>query len=234
MTTTPQVPLQAKGPEFQEQFDTLAQLGPVTLGPSASHYWRSDPRRMPIVLSRYKFVSKMLARKQRVVEIGCGDGFATRIVLQTVAEVHGVDYDAHFIAAANAHARHEGLNASFAVCDILAAPPQGRFDAAYSLDVIEHIPAEHEALYLKNIVSVLPADGVCIIGTPNITADAYASKASKEGHINLQSADRLTALLATRFANVFLFSMNDEVVHTGFSSMAHYLLAMGVGVLDQP
>ena len=28
------------------------------------------------------------------------------------------------------------------------------------------------------------------------------------------------------FHNVFLFSMNDEVVHTGFSPMAHYLLAL--------
>ncbi len=27
---------------------------------------------------------------------------------------------------------------------------------------------------------------------------------------------------------VFLFSMNDEVVHTGFSKMAHYLLALCV------
>jgi hypothetical protein len=32
------------------------------------------------------------------------------------------------------------------------------------------------------------------------------------------------------FQNVFVFSMNDEVVHTGFSPMAHYLFAMGVGV----
>ena len=28
------------------------------------------------------------------------------------------------------------------------------------------------------------------------------------------------------FENVFLFSMNDEVVHTGFSPMAHYLFVI--------
>ena len=32
------------------------------------------------------------------------------------------------------------------------------------------------------------------------------------------------------FHNVFLFSMNDEVVHTGFYPMAHYLIALGVGI----
>mgnify|MGYP007028595943 CR=1 FL=1 len=31
------------------------------------------------------------------------------------------------------------------------------------------------------------------------------------------------------FDNVFLFSMNDEVVHTGFTPMAHYLFALCVG-----
>jgi len=31
------------------------------------------------------------------------------------------------------------------------------------------------------------------------------------------------------FRNIFIFSMNDEVVHTGFHPMAHYLFAIGVG-----
>jgi 2-polyprenyl-3-methyl-5-hydroxy-6-metoxy-1,4-benzoquinol methylase len=218
------------GPEFQDHLDGLAGAGPVELGPSASHLWRTDPRRMPIVLARYKFVAKMLAGKQRALEVGCGDGFQMRVVLQAVESVHGVDYDPSFIDWAVSHAAKEKLNATFSVCDVIATPPPGRYEAAYSLDVIEHIPLEHEAAFLGNIASVLPADGVCIVGTPNITADAYASKWSKAGHINLKSADTLRAAMAQHFSNVFLFSMNDEVVHTGFAPMSHYLLAMGVGV----
>lgn len=72
---------------------------------------------------------------------------------------------------------------------------------------------------------------VLIIGTPNVTANEYASAASKAGHINLQSAVTLKRLMERRFSNVFMFLMNDEVVYTGFAPMAHYLLAMGVGVL---
>ena len=52
---------------------------------------------MLIVLSRYKFVAKMLAGKGRVVEIGCGDAFATRMVQQEVAAVHVIDFDPLFI-----------------------------------------------------------------------------------------------------------------------------------------
>ena len=36
-------------------------------------------------------------------------------------------------------------------------------------------------------------------------------------------------ILEKYFKNVFLFSMNDEVVHTGFSKMAHYLICLCVG-----
>jgi hypothetical protein len=39
----------------------------------------------------------------------------------------------------------------------------------------------------------------------------------------------LKMLLELYFHNVFIFSMNDEVVHTGYYKMAHYLLALCVG-----
>jgi len=64
-------------------------------------------------------------------------------------------------------------------------------------------------------------------GTPNETASCYASEFSKIGHVNLFTAERLTELLCAYFHNVFLFGMNDEVLHTGFHPMCHYLLALG-------
>jgi len=71
---------------------------------------------------------------------------------------------------------------------------------------------------------------VCIIGTPSLESQAYASKASKEGHVNCKSAPDLKELMQRHFHNVFLFSMNDEVVHTGFHPLAHYLFALCSGV----
>jgi len=202
-------------------FDALKDRGPVTLGPWGSHAYRSDPKRFMMVLSRYKFVSKMLAGKRHVLEAGCGDGYGAPVVLQEVYSFVGVDHEPEVIKSAKA----EG--ATFFEHDIMECPVPGVFDAAYSLDVIEHVT--DSARFLDNICSSLSKDGVLIVGTPNITAHQYASTGSKAGHINLQSAQSLKALMADRFKNVFLFSMNDEVVHTGFSEMAHYLLCMGVG-----
>ena len=102
----------------------------------------------------------------------------------------------------------------------------GAFDAVVSLDVVEHIPSEVEADFFTTIRLNLNDDGIAIIGTPNKYANKYASPASKAGHINIFDAQRLRSTLEKDFHNVFLFSMNDDVVHTGFASMAHYLLSL--------
>jgi 2-polyprenyl-3-methyl-5-hydroxy-6-metoxy-1,4-benzoquinol methylase len=213
-----------------ERFEGWNDLGPVMLGPSASHAWRTDPRRFPITLARYKHVAKLLTGKERALEVGCGDGFNCRIVLQAVPYVHGVDISEVQIAWAQHHGAREKINATFAVADMLAGPVEGSFDACYSMDVIEHIPPEREATFLRNLVAPLTDDAACVIGTPNIHSEAHASSWSREGHINLKSAETLRASLEPLFRNVFVFAMNDEMLHTGFFGMAHYLFALCAGV----
>jgi 2-polyprenyl-3-methyl-5-hydroxy-6-metoxy-1,4-benzoquinol methylase len=221
----------AKEAQNQSQVEAYRDLGPATMGPWTSHIWRSDPRHMCFLLSRYKFVAKMLAGKASVLEVGCGDAVGTPIVLQTVGSVHGIDFEPLVLEDAIQRYRREGVaRATFAVHDVAARPVPGRYDAAFSLDVIEHVPAQQENVFLDHICAALTPQAVCILGTPNITANEYASPASKAGHINLKSAETLRELLARRFHNVFGFGMNDEVVHTGYAPMAHYLFAIGVGV----
>ena len=123
---------------------------------------------------------------------------------------------------------------SFSVLDITKGSVERLFDGAYSLDVIEHIPPEGDDVFMGNICRSLREHAICIIGTTNITASAYASENGRQSHINLKSAETLSALMSRWFHNVFIFSMNDEVVHTGFHPMAHYLMGVGVGVKQRP
>jgi 2-polyprenyl-3-methyl-5-hydroxy-6-metoxy-1,4-benzoquinol methylase len=220
----------SKEPQYQLQIENLEKIGPVELGPTASHTWRSDPRRLLFLLSRYKFCSKLLAGKSRVLEVGCGDGFGMRIMLQTVDHVHGIDFDPIFVDWARKHAEKERQNCSFSILDITKKSPKGLFDAAYSLDLIEHIEPGKEHLFWENVAISLEENSVFIVGTPNVTSAAYASVWSREGHINLQSEDTLRTSALNIFNNVFIFSMNDEIVHTGYYPMAHYLFAVCSGV----
>jgi hypothetical protein len=71
--------------------------------------------------------------------------------------------------------------------------------------------------------------GVAIIGAPSLESQFHASALSRQGHVNCQTGETLRAMCAERFHNVFMFAMNDEVVHTGFLPMAHYLIALCCG-----
>ena len=93
-------------------------------------------------------------------------------------------------------------------------------------DMLQHIEGADEHAYLANLRGSLASEGVLIIGTPSIESQLYASPPSKAGHVNCKSGKELKSLLERYFTRVFVFSMNDEVVHTGFYPMANYLLGV--------
>ena len=199
------------------------------LGLMNSVVWYDDPKRLVFTLSRYKFVAKMLSGKNTVVEIGCGDGFGARIVKQEVNQLTITDYDQYFIQRFK-DIKSDNWPINAFVHNILDGPLEKLSDAIYSLDVLEHISVNHEDIFITNIINSLSDDGVVILGMPSIESQAYASPASKDGHVNCKTGKDLKSLLEKYFHNVFLFSMNDEIVHTGFEKMAHYLLVLCCGV----
>jgi len=217
----------------EAQYDGHVELklnqGLTKLGIEKNANWHTDPRRLVFALSRYKFVSKMLSGKEKVLEVGCGDAFPTRILLQEVGSVHGIDIDPIFIEDALGRMDPE-WPFTCAVHDITSGPLQERFDAAFSLDVLEHIPSDLENLFYQNIIASLTRDGVLIVGMPSLESQAYASPLSKIGHINCKTGSELKKLSLKYFENVFIFSMNDEVVHTGYHPMSQYIFAICVGL----
>lgn len=234
--------------DYQEQRDpgraawddvmALVTGNMLTLGPVTTDRFVFDPKRLCFFLSRYKFAAKMLRRCNRIVDVGCGDGFGTMTFLaDTRASVLGVDFDAPQIAYANdrlmsivnAMMPQARGRIAFECMDFSARSPlEPKADGIASLDVIEHIAPAAEDQFLCGIRDTLSDRGVAVIGTPNDLASQYASKHSQAGHINLFTPDRLQETLERYFSRVFLFSMNDEVVHTGFDRMAHYLMAIAV------
>lgn len=215
-------------PQYQRCVDLRDKHGLTRLGLMTNQDWYDDPKHLVFVLSRYKFVAKMLSGRQNVLEVGCGDAFGTRIVLHEVKQLTAVDFDPVLVKDA-IERMEERWKFDCRVHDILAGPVEGVFDGAYTLDVLEHIPQEHEHRFVSNIVHSLTEHGVLIIGTPSIQSQKYTSPLSKEGHVNCKDHQELKDLMSHFFHNVFVFSMNDEVVHTGFYPMAHYLWALCVG-----
>jgi len=214
--------------QYQIMMEYRQKRGLETLGLMTSQAWYDDPKRLTFTLSRYKFVAKMLAGSSHVLEVGCADAFGTRIVVQEVTQLTAVDFDPLFVEDTNAR-MGERWKFECRVHDMLKGPVAGEFDATYALDVLEHILPENEERFLRNMVATLAPYGTMIIGMPSLESQPYASPLSKEGHVNCKTMPDLKKTMQLLFQNVFMFSMNDEVVHTGYHKMAHYLFALCCG-----
>jgi hypothetical protein len=199
--------------------------------------WARDAKHTLFVLSRYKFVAKMLEGHPAVLEAGCGEAVASRIVRQHVGTLVCVDSRADLIDAAIKRERpvwgreymvHDMVRDGRVemVDAVTKAHTFATFQSAYALDVLEHIPAEHEDAFLENLKASV--SDVVILGSPSLESQVYASENSKAGHLNCKTAADLRAVMRKHFRTVFMFGMNDEVVHTGFAAMRHYNFAVGV------
>ena len=213
----------------EAQYNLLLELaekeGIQQLGLMSNQVWRDDPRRLGFVLARYKFVAKMFIGCKRVLEVGCADAFGTRVVRQEVPEVVATDFDPVFIE--HNLARPEPYwPITYKVHDMVAGPLAENFDGAFALDVLEHIQSRDESRFVRNIAASLTPHGSCILGSPSIQSQPYASPQSKAGHVNCKDGEELRTLMRQSFHSVFIFSMNDEMVHTGFLPLAHYLFAL--------
>jgi len=219
---------ETKEKQYGIVFDVAEKHGISRLGLMINESWNQDPKRTLFTLARYKFVAKMLSGAGHVLEVGCADAFGTRLVQQSVVKVTAIDFDPIFIQDAKDRHDPEWPMDCF-VHNMLDGPVPGQFDAIYSLDVLEHIPTEREQEFITNMLSSLTATGVAVIGMPSLESQEYASPQSKAGHVNCKSGPLLRELFLQHFNNVFLFSMNDEVVHTGFAPMAHYVMVLCCG-----
>ena len=215
-------------PQYQNCLDIRDRKGLATMGLRGTQVWSDDPRHLLFILARYKFVAKMFSGFGSVLEIGCGDAIGSRLVQQEVRHLKAVDFDGIFVQDAIDRADPD-WPMGLAVHDMLAGPVPASFDGIYALDVLEHIPREKEDLFIRNALASLKDDGVLIFGMPSLESQTYASPPSKAGHVNCKSAVDFRQLMKKYFSQVFIFSMNDEVLHTGFYAMSHYVFTLCCG-----
>ena len=195
----------------------------ISLGKHTSQAFRDDPKHLAFSMSRYKFVSKMLEGYETVAEIGSGDGFQSEIVRHNVKNLTLIDVGEH---NKKDYLSWSPNPANYIIHNFIKKRLKKKFKGIYLIDVLEHIPKSSEKKFIKNIKHSLKKNGTVIIGMPSLESQKYASLLSRLGHVNCKNKSELKNFLNNFFTNVYMFSMNDEVIHTGFDKMSNYIFAV--------
>jgi hypothetical protein len=201
----------------------------ITLGSNTTAVFLSDPKLLGFTAAKHKFVGKMFEGYGKVLEVGCMDGYGSLIVSSFVESLTAVDFYIPHIEQAKQHIGPHRKNINFIDHDILDGPLANDFDGCFALDVLEHLDPTQEDLFLRTVHASLHEHGVFIVGIPSLESQAYASAANKSAHINCKTGSDLKTLMERYFDRVFSFGMNDEVLHTGYSKMSHYLINLCIG-----
>ncbi len=209
--------------------DSISHVKSQQLGIYYSNMILSDMKHLAFTITRYKFASKLLMYRKdiNILELGCQEALGALLFQQNLKLNHytGIDLDERAMEwnKKNVNGNFEFICANFFNYRF---KEKENYDAVVSLDVIEHIEPQKEDEFIQVVCSNLKQDGVSVIGTPSIMLSPYACEASRIGHINLYDQKRLYALMDKYFKNVFIFNMNDEIVHTGFAPMSCYIFAI--------
>ena len=183
----------------------------------------ANPLMATVKLARFKFVAKMLNKEDRVLDLGCGNGFSSYYYSHFCKRVYGVDIQEQVIKNWKLF---ENKNISFSIGDILEQKIyEAEVDAITCVDVIEHFSLKDGEKIIKNAAECLnnqKKGGQFIIGTPSKYSNNYRAAHNKEHHLHEYEPDELQNICQKYFSRTLQFSMNDELVHTGFNKLAWF------------
>lgn len=148
----------------------------------------------------YRCAAGFISKSDSVLEIGCADGYGSRVLAAAAGSVTGIDNSPEAVACAEA--RHAGANLSFRVCRGEELPfPEASFDKAVAFHVIEHIDADEA--FIAGLARALKPGGALILTTPN---RAHRLKPGERPwfkyHVREYDRDGLAALLSRHFSRV--------------------------------
>ena len=112
-----------------------------------------------------KVAERLPARMRRLVDLGCGPGTFLGNLPDRFEAAVGVDIAVPQIEYAQRRYRRPGLE--FRVADLVDLAPGSGFDAAVSIEVIEHLPAEDAQRLLAALFELLQPGATLVLTTPN-------------------------------------------------------------------
>lgn len=121
----------------------------------------NEKKQYKIIESFYNCYAKVKKTKPRILDIGCGIGYDSRILSDFGAKVVGVD----FVKKAIETAKTNVPNAEFHSMDIIhnSLESLGKFDGAICLETLDYVLPELMHSTLDNIASVMKSGALLLV-----------------------------------------------------------------------
>jgi cyclopropane fatty-acyl-phospholipid synthase-like methyltransferase len=195
------------------------------LGLVSNQLWHDDPGRLSNLLARYNFVATKFAGKRSIAEVGCGDAFAARIILNSVESLTVYHPDSAFVEDIRAR-QEEGGQLNARLHDILAGSLPKQHDGIFSADIMQLMSQGDQHTYITNLSKSLTYEGVLIIGVPCNEEQLHPSQSPKANIVSFKSGSELNAIMKRYFKVVFIASMLEEAVYADVRAGADYIFAV--------
>jgi len=163
-------------------------------------------------LFAYQFSKKYLQKDFEVLDLGCGEGYGTDLLSQSVNSIIGIDVDPEVVKYAQE--KYGSQNCRFEVYDgAMIRYQEKKFDVITSFQVIEHVKDDH--LFIEEIHRLLKPGGWFIMTTPNKTMRMRPlQKPFNRFHIREYYPHELRNLLEKKFSRVDIFGVsgNEQIM----------------------
>jgi len=172
-----------------------------------------------------KFACKWLRTTDRVLEVGCEEGFGTHFFSKHSAHATGLNIDSELIEGCRG--KYVRYNLEFVVGDIVRPEklPRPEYDAVVRFEMLEHISLEQGAAMVARCALYLNSGWILIMSTPCARPDRSVSH--QQMHVYEYDYDTLVAMLSPHFSRMMVFCQNDEYIYAGHPATGWNYVALG-------
>lgn len=168
-------------------------------------------------LARYKFISRLISKKDHLLEIGCGTGYGSRFLSDYAKNVVASDLDKKIFAQAKNIFKKDNL---IFTNDFESKAP---YDVIVCLEVIEHCTIEKGLDLLLTIKKLLAPGGVAFISTPRRISNPTENR--KKFHVHEYDFTEFKNTLESIFSRALVFTQVDEMISTHHQNCAWNFIA---------
>lgn len=154
----------------------------------------------------YTWCKEKISKTDRCLDVGCADGYGTKLLSSSAKETIGIDIDSKTID--EAFKKNAANNCSYKLYNGKDIPfPDCYFDIIVSFHAIEHI--KDDAGFIAEIHRVLKNGGLFIISTPNKAIRLPGNMPSwNVFHIREYASAELKTLLAKKFKETLMLGID--------------------------